>query len=335
METILNYLENMFMNLPDNEEVRRAKAELASMMEDKYNELLREGKSDNEAVGIVISEFGNLSELAEELGLGGILSGSETGEKAEPNIAISDTEARGFIEVTKQVAGRIAIGVTLCIYSPILLLILGGLQEAGYPISDVMLASVGITVLLIIVAIAVALFIVNGIKAEKYEYLKKREFSISRRMELEVQKLKEETTPRFAVSLTIGVVMCIISVIPLIVTGAVTDGTRYEDGACISALCLLLVIVGIAVQLFIRSGMKMDCLKILLQEGEYDKTMKKTGTIMDKIGSIYWPIVVCIYLIWSFVSMSWGFTWIIWPVAGILFGVIAAICSIIQSAMGK
>lgn len=39
------------------------------MMEDKYNELISEGKSENEAVGTVISEFGNLDELAETLGL--------------------------------------------------------------------------------------------------------------------------------------------------------------------------------------------------------------------------------------------------------------------------
>ena len=38
-------------------------------MEDKYNELISEGKSDNEAIGIVISEFGNLDELADSLGI--------------------------------------------------------------------------------------------------------------------------------------------------------------------------------------------------------------------------------------------------------------------------
>ena len=69
METIKNYLENMFLNLPKTREVYMAKMELAQMMEDKYNELLAEGKTDNEAVGIVISEFGNLSELAESLGI--------------------------------------------------------------------------------------------------------------------------------------------------------------------------------------------------------------------------------------------------------------------------
>ena len=59
METILSYLENMFLHLPRTSEVLRAKEELATMMEDKYNELLAEGKRENEAVGIVISELSN------------------------------------------------------------------------------------------------------------------------------------------------------------------------------------------------------------------------------------------------------------------------------------
>ena len=44
----------------------RAKAELMEMMEDKYEELMQEGMSEKEAVGTVISEFGDLDELAEE-----------------------------------------------------------------------------------------------------------------------------------------------------------------------------------------------------------------------------------------------------------------------------
>ena len=57
METIKSYLETMFANMPDTPEVIRAKSELFGMMEDKYNELISEGKSENEAVGTVISEF--------------------------------------------------------------------------------------------------------------------------------------------------------------------------------------------------------------------------------------------------------------------------------------
>ncbi|MBQ8053314.1 MAG: hypothetical protein IJ198_05895 [Lachnospiraceae bacterium] len=69
METIRNYLNAMFAGLPDTPEVRRAYEELAAMMEDKYTELTEEGISENEAVGTVISEFGNLEELAQTLGI--------------------------------------------------------------------------------------------------------------------------------------------------------------------------------------------------------------------------------------------------------------------------
>ena len=57
MQAIRNYLETMFMNLPNTPEVLRAKEELWQMMEDKYTELKNEGKSENEAVGTVISDF--------------------------------------------------------------------------------------------------------------------------------------------------------------------------------------------------------------------------------------------------------------------------------------
>lgn len=67
MDTIKSYLETMFANLPATAEVLKAKDELWGMMEDKYNELISEGKSENEAVGTVISEFGNLDELAETI----------------------------------------------------------------------------------------------------------------------------------------------------------------------------------------------------------------------------------------------------------------------------
>ena len=66
MEAIREYLHNMFLNLPETPQVLRAKAELMEMMEDKYEELMQEGKSEKEAVGTVISEFGNLDELAEQ-----------------------------------------------------------------------------------------------------------------------------------------------------------------------------------------------------------------------------------------------------------------------------
>jgi len=78
MNTIRNYLDNMFLGLPQTEDVTRAKNELLAMMEDKYNELKSSGKTDNEAIGIVISEFGNLDELGDTLGIKQIVENKNT-----------------------------------------------------------------------------------------------------------------------------------------------------------------------------------------------------------------------------------------------------------------
>lgn len=81
METIRVYLDTMFRSLPDTSEVRRAKEELLAMMEDKYTELRSEGKSENEAIGQVIAEFGNAEELIRELELDSQASGRADARK--------------------------------------------------------------------------------------------------------------------------------------------------------------------------------------------------------------------------------------------------------------
>ena len=62
------------------------------MMEDKYNELISEGKSENEAVGTVISEFGNLDELAETLGLN-----RQSSAPVDNRRTLTQDEARSFV----------------------------------------------------------------------------------------------------------------------------------------------------------------------------------------------------------------------------------------------
>lgn len=92
MEAIREYLNNLFMSLPETPEVLRAKAELLEMMEDKFDELVNEGKTEKEAIGTVISEFGNLEELARELGIDGYMKRMPGGEKTGTTDAAGNTE---------------------------------------------------------------------------------------------------------------------------------------------------------------------------------------------------------------------------------------------------
>ncbi|HCW72627.1 MAG TPA: hypothetical protein DHM90_01245, partial [Clostridiaceae bacterium] len=166
METIKIYLENMFMTLPRSSEVLRAKEELQNMMEDKYLELKSEGRTENEAVGIVISEFGNLSEVSEELGLSDAMREAEAhpGKKV-----ISIDTAKDFIENRVKASYMVGGGVMLAIWSPILLIVMStteneeilGIYNGGL--------AIGLVVLLSMVAVAVGLFIMSGVQFGRYD----------------------------------------------------------------------------------------------------------------------------------------------------------------------
>lgn len=324
METILNYLENMFANLPHTPEVMRAKEDLAAMMEDKYNELIAEGKKENEAVGIVISEFGNISEIASELGIDDVVNGRNDYNKGETIRTVSMYEGKEYLAQVKESAKWIGIGVMLCIISPVMLLILGGLQEYVTEISDVVVVMGGLVVLLVLVAIAVGLFIYHGTQFSHYEWLQKEDFILDLDLERHVKFLKESREGEFITKIIIGVGLCIVAVIPLIVAGVVFDGTKFEF-LCVLAVALLLMIVSIAVYLFITAGNEKQSYSILLQENDYTRQKKYIQRKEDSIGGIYWSLVTAIYLLWSFISFSWAVSWIIWPIAGVLYGAVVSI----------
>lgn len=321
MDTIFNYLDNMFLSLPKTKEMERAKQELANMMEDKYNELRAEGKTDNEAVGIVISEFGNLKELAEELGISDLMDG-KTSEPAKK--VLGDDEVKNYIYDNQKASKQIAIGAMLCIFSPIPLILLAGMQEKYKSINDVIVNGVGVCTLLAIIAIAVGIFIYTGMSMEKYESLKKEPFAISNASIRYVEAYRDQMQQTFSLKIIVGVVMCILSIIPVVIVGSIEDNNDFGNSIAVS---FLLFVVGIAVILFVTGGMQKEVTKILLQEGDYSFKSEEGSKVIDIISGIYWPIVVCIYLAWSFISHDWGFTWIVWPIAGVLFGGISATCS--------
>ena len=68
MDAIDTFLDSMFAPYLTTPRPLEAKGELRTMMEDAYNDAINKGKTHNEAVGQVITDFGNLEELAPTLG---------------------------------------------------------------------------------------------------------------------------------------------------------------------------------------------------------------------------------------------------------------------------
>jgi hypothetical protein len=82
--------------------------------------------------------------------------------------------------------------------------------------------------------------------------------------------------------------------------------------------------VAVGVNLLVRAGIVWDSYSRLLRDGDYSRRLH--GSLADKIGSFYWPLVAAVYLLWSFSTGNWGITWAVWPVAALTFAAIAAIC---------
>lgn len=322
MDTIIGYLNNMFASLPRTEQMYNLKQDLLANMEEKYYELKKEGKSENEAVGIVISEFGNIDELLDELGFAA--DGADT-----PFPVLAPEDTWGYMTAKKRNGFMVGMGAMLCIIGPALLVLLVTLTESGFlqgVISEDAAAIFGVCVLLVLIALAVGLFIFSGTIMERYKYLKKG-FSLPNFLQAEVEQRSRAFASTYTLSLTMGVCLCVLSPVPVIAWSMI------NDSAAAYGVVILLALVALAVFLFVYYGNIKDSFKFLLKEEEYTDVpeKKEEKRIMGAISAIVWPLATGIFLISGFVFGRWDINWLIFPVTGILLGVIGSAYSVLRA----
>lgn len=249
-------------------------------------------------------------------------SGDQEQKTRQSRRQVSREEAEDFLALSREAAPRIATGVLLCILSPVCLMLLAVLSEKNPVLGNALIpepvaVGIGLTVLLVLVAIAVALFITTGMRLSKYEYMEKEWLEIPEDLAFQIAGEKESFDGTFRYSIAIGVVLCIVGVIPLVVISIFTE----NDFFMIVGVCMLLILVAVGVFVLVHAGMIHDSYDKLLQTGDYTPGKKKA----EKLSGAYWSIVVAIYLGYSFFTGKWGFSWIIFPVAGVLYGAVSAV----------
>ena len=311
METIKNYLESMFRNLPNTSEVIKAKNELLQMMEDKYTELRREGKSENEAVAKVIAEFGNLDEVAASLGIKEVIG--EKKERERRNVTME--EIKEYINDKIASIMFIAIGVALFILCPVPTIILDETLNIEW---------FGPVLLFVFIAVGVALCIMSGNRTEQWRFIKYEPCSISPATADYVVTEKRKFQSAYTALFCTGIALCVCCAIPAIIIG---DGNNHINEKWGGIFVLVFVAVGVAFMIYSSGRYKLYQKLIALNSketigGSYveskDKEPVYTNDTVRVIMSVYWPTVTCIYLCISFLTFQWGITWIIWPIAGVV-----------------
>lgn len=249
------------------------------------------------------------------------------GESDEQGVKhVSVEEANTYMNLVKTMSTRFAYAISALILSPALLILLSAFSEDKGTISESVADGLGFSALIIIVACGVSVLIYNGMKLSKYDYLDREAISLEYGVKGIVDKKKAEFEDTFRLYITVGVAICIIGAVPLFLVGAVTD----DDFLSTICVPILLLFVSVGVNLFVKAGMIDSSYNKLLQSGDYSVEKKEVSKTTGVIGGIYWPIIVAIFLGYSFITDNWGMSWIIWPVAGVLFGAICGVVSLVK-----
>lgn len=326
METIKSYLENMFLNLPKTEEIERIKNEMLSNMEEKYLELKKEGRLEHEAIGIVISEFGNIEELLEEMN---IKTGTDTkGNQTENYPLIGLNKAKEYITLKKETSKWIGLGVGLILFGVAMLLFLIQLLKSTQVISSLTGNArdvVPVIVLFLFIVPAVGLLIYNGMKLEQFKNIEDGEFELTSEDKAILGKEYSSLCGNYRTDIILGVCLCVFSPVSIFIA------IMFGEDFVVYGVSVLLIMVAASVNLFIRSGCGMEAYKRLLKLEEYSAYQKENNKIIGAVAGVVWPLATAIFLFLGFVFNLWHISWVIFPITGILFGAFSAVYNTVKS----
>jgi len=118
-------------------------------------------------------------------------------------------------------------------------------------LTEMQAAMIGLIVLLLMVAGAVLLFVLTGMKGHKYEYLEKNAldtaYGVSGMVRERMQREESDHTRRIA----IGVVLCVLAAIPLF---ALLLWRGEDDWYGVLGISAILVLAAIGVHIIVKAS---------------------------------------------------------------------------------
>ena len=239
-------------------------------------------------------------------------------EEPLPTREIATAEAEEYLEAVKKAGSRIALGILLCILSPITLIVLCGFADLGMWMSEGIAAAIGLATMFAFVGAAIAVFIPNGMSLSKYEYLEECSLILPEKLEKQLSEEYEANNKKELMRITSGILLCLLGVLILILVACLFPN---KDAALIIALIPLFIFAAIGTYIVVRTCYLRGAYQRLLQLEDFSKAgkMKEGSTNLSGIieGS-YWTLVAAIYLGASFLTNRWDVTWIIWVLGAAL-----------------
>ncbi|WP_430601603.1 hypothetical protein IGJ01_001582 [Enterococcus sp. AZ089] len=307
MKTIHDYLDSLFLSVPITPETKKAKEDLLAIMEDHYLELIHQGKSEHEAIGAVISEFGSVDELLQEL---------DVSKEEEPiddwSDAITEDDAFDYWGTVRHFAFSFSIGIGFCIASLAALMLFVSVYAETF----------GIMVMFLFIAIGVGFIISSSLHfSGARKQLDDRPIKRDAKREAAQQLANYEKS--FRIGLVLGIGACILSIAPVLLSELFYYSVEFGI-----SLFFLTVAVGVFFIIYvsiIRTGfakLATETYFIRDEENLGDRaTRHKYGESAGRVTffrTVYWPVILVVYMLWSFMFHAWAYSWVIFVIGGVL-----------------
>ena len=242
---------------------------------------------------------------------------------------VSLEEANEFLRIKKEEAPKVSLGVSLCILSPICMFLLGAAGELNMiALSEDAAGAIGMMILLVIVAIACAIFIPSGMKTKPYEFLEKEVIETEYGVTGMVKERKQKFQDTYVKYNIVGVVICLVAGMALF-GAAFVEGNEFLE---VVFLCIAFAITAIGVRFLVLAGIIQGSFQRLLQEGDYsiEEKTKTKSSVVGAVSAIYWLVVTAIFLCLCFSGKAYNTCGLIWAVAGVLFPVVVIVTKLIE-----
>lgn len=307
MYFIEDYIDTLFEDVPETQKVRDIKHDLKTTYIKRYEGLINEGKTNSEALSLVISEIGDADEILED---------RHYDKYFDPQHDVTHVmnDVKTYTKASRRAANIMGIGMIIVLIGVSIPMIfesfMGGMNF-----------DVGMVLFFLLVASGIGAMIYGGMNLSNIEEeykINDGTFFLPKAAREQVENDYYQFKRNNLFRIPLGVFICIISPI-LVISLAIMENDQLLTRLGVPAMLLL---IGVGVYLFITFGMEDTAYQKILNIGDYSSENRKAEQRISPYAGIYWVIITIIYLVWSFTTSNWHITWIVWPIAGLVWSLI-------------
>ena len=246
--------------------------------------------------------------------------------QSKPPRHVTLNEAEEYLKAKFRAAYMVAIATFIMMLSPGIMLVIMALPFR----SDRLSTALGIAAFFLLATLSVSIYIYVHAKTARYDFVAGEDFSLEYGATDMLAKTEEKIMLSYAVRNTVGMVLCILSLVPLIIAALIPSASTL---AVMISIAAALFIAGLGVVMFITSGIKRSALSALHDSMGAQKIYSKQ--LEDRINKGFWILVIGFYLLYSFVSGNWHLSWLIFIFALGISSFISAAFTLVRRANGN